>query len=47
MVHFIGGEPTLHPDLAALIEHAPAAGVEVEVFFNLVHVSRWRISRRL
>jgi len=39
MVQFIGGEPTLHPDLPDLIAHARAAGLEVEVFSNLVHVS--------
>lgn len=39
MVQFIGGEPTLHPDLPALVEHALESGVEVEVFSNLVHVS--------
>lgn len=39
MVQFIGGEPTLHPDLPALLEHALGAGIEVEVYSNLVHVS--------
>ncbi|WP_157368088.1 radical SAM/SPASM domain-containing protein [Alloactinosynnema sp. L-07] len=39
MVQFIGGEPTLHPDLRELIAHALAAGLEVEVFTNLVHVT--------
>lgn len=38
-VQFIGGEPTLHPDLPALVRHARAAGMEVEVFSNLVHVT--------
>ncbi len=38
-VQFIGGEPTLHPDLPGLVDHAGAAGVGVEVFSNLVHVS--------
>lgn len=38
MVQFIGGEPTLHPDLPGLVEHALAAGLRVEVFSNLVHV---------
>jgi sulfatase maturation enzyme AslB (radical SAM superfamily) len=38
-VQFIGGEPTLHPELPTLVDHALAAGVEVEVFSNLVHVS--------
>lgn len=39
MVQFIGGEPTLHPDLADLLGYALAAGVKVEVFSNLVHVT--------
>jgi MoaA/NifB/PqqE/SkfB family radical SAM enzyme len=37
-VQFIGGEPTLHPGLAGLIDHTRAAGIQVEVFSNLVHV---------
>lgn len=37
-VQFIGGEPTLHPGLPALIRHALAAGLRAEVFTNLVHV---------
>ncbi|SEQ70917.1 Radical SAM superfamily protein [Lentzea xinjiangensis] len=37
-VQFIGGEPTLHPDLPELVDRALAAGFEVEVFSNLVHV---------
>lgn len=40
MVQFIGGEPTLHPDLSELINHGLNAGLEVEVFSNLVHVPR-------
>jgi MoaA/NifB/PqqE/SkfB family radical SAM enzyme len=39
LVQFIGGEPTLHPDLPGLIEYALARGLEVEVFTNLVHVT--------
>ncbi|MGH3833309.1 MAG: radical SAM protein [Pseudonocardiaceae bacterium] len=39
MVQFIGGEPTLHPDLLELVDCALAAGVQVEVFSNLVHVT--------
>jgi MoaA/NifB/PqqE/SkfB family radical SAM enzyme len=39
MVQFIGGEPTLHPDLPRLVEHALGQGLEVEIFSNLVHVS--------
>ncbi|GAB3173615.1 hypothetical protein GCM10027059_44960 [Myceligenerans halotolerans] len=39
MMQFIGGEPTLHPDLPDLVEHALTRGLEVEIFSNLVHVS--------
>lgn len=38
-VQFIGGEPTMHPDLPALVLHALGAGLDVEVFSNLVHVT--------
>lgn len=38
VVQFIGGEPTLHPDLPALIARAHQHGLPVEVFSNLVHV---------
>lgn len=37
-VQFIGGEPTLHPDLAKLVAHALDRGLQVEVFSNLVQV---------
>ncbi len=48
MVQFIGGEPTLHPDLGELVEHAAGRGLVVEVFSNLVHVpSRiWEVFAR-
>lgn len=39
MVQFIGGEPTLHPGLAQLVDHAVELGLAVEVFANLVHVT--------
>ena len=39
MVQFIGGEPTLHRSLPVFVNHALAAGLEVEVVSNLVHVS--------
>ena len=39
MVQFIGGEPTLHPDLPRLVDRALGRGLEVEVFTNLVHVT--------
>ncbi|HEY3514514.1 MAG TPA: hypothetical protein VGL36_35370 [Kribbella sp.] len=38
-VQFIGGEPTLHPASPELLRRALAAGLEVEVFSNLVHVT--------
>jgi MoaA/NifB/PqqE/SkfB family radical SAM enzyme len=38
MIQFIGGEPTLHPALPELVDHALGRGLEVEVFSNLVHV---------
>lgn len=38
-VQFIGGEPTLHPALPELINHALSRALAVEVFTNLVHVS--------
>ncbi|GDY33954.1 radical SAM/SPASM domain-containing protein [Gandjariella thermophila] len=38
-VQFIGGEPTLHPDLSALVRHALSRALAVEVFTNLVHVT--------
>lgn len=39
MVQFIGGEPTLHPGLPELVDHARGQGLTVEIFSNLVHVS--------
>ena len=39
MVQFIGGEPTLHPHFADLVEHALGKGLKVEVFSNLVRVT--------
>lgn len=39
MVQFIGGEPTLHPGLPELLDAALDAGLEVEVFSNLVHIT--------
>lgn len=39
MVQFIGGEPTLHPDLPRLVGHALDRCLAVEVFSNLVHVT--------
>lgn len=39
LIQFIGGEPTLHPELPRLVDHALRRRVEVEVFTNLVHVT--------
>lgn len=39
MVQFIGGEPSLHPDLPLLVDHALGHTLRVEVFTNLVHVT--------
>lgn len=39
MIQFIGGEPTLHPELPRLVDHALRRHVDVEVFTNLVHVT--------
>jgi MoaA/NifB/PqqE/SkfB family radical SAM enzyme len=39
VVQFNGGEPTLHPDLAALVKHAVGRGLRIEIFSNLVHVT--------
>lgn len=38
MVQFIGGEPTAHPAFAPLLRYAVDAGLEAEVFTNLVTV---------
>ncbi|MBM7863657.1 radical SAM/SPASM domain-containing protein [Lentzea nigeriaca] len=48
MVQFIGGEPTLHRSLPALIHHALDRGLVVEVFTNLVHVAPalWQVFSR-
>ncbi|WP_307795090.1 radical SAM/SPASM domain-containing protein [Actinacidiphila acididurans] len=47
-VQFIGGEPTMHPDFPGLADRALDLGLDVEVFTNLVHVSRecWELFRR-
>lgn len=48
MVQFIGGEPTLYPNLPALVGHALDRGLRVEVFSNLVHVPAavWEVLER-
>lgn len=47
-VTFIGGEPTLHPDLPQLVEEALRLGLTAGVFTNLVHVTPalWELFRR-
>lgn len=37
-VQFIGGEPTLYPNLPELIEYAHGRGLGIEVFSNMAHV---------
>jgi MoaA/NifB/PqqE/SkfB family radical SAM enzyme len=48
MGQFIGGEPTLHPGMPELVQHALDAGMEVEIYTNLVHVTptMWEIFRQ-
>lgn len=38
-VQLIGGEPTLHPDLPAMVHHALELGIGVEVYTNMVRVT--------
>lgn len=38
-VQFIGGEPTLRPELPELVGHAVAAGLRVEITSNLLRLS--------
>ncbi|WP_067964087.1 radical SAM/SPASM domain-containing protein [Nocardiopsis trehalosi] len=47
-IQVIGGEPTLHPDMLAIVGHALDAGLDVEVYSNLVHVTdrMWKVFRR-
>ena len=44
----IGGEPTLHPGLGAIVDRALARLMRVELYTNLVHVSaeQWRLFER-
>ncbi|MGW5070214.1 radical SAM protein [Streptomyces cyaneofuscatus] len=37
-VQFIGGEPTLYPNLPELIAHAHGRGLGIEVFSNMAHI---------
>lgn len=45
LVQYIGGEPTLHPDLQTLVHHTLDRGIGVEVYTNLVRVTAelWRL----
>ncbi|HTJ68600.1 MAG TPA: radical SAM protein [Actinospica sp.] len=47
-VQLIGGEPTMHPDFAVLVEHALGVGLLVEVFSNLTHIKPewWELFQR-
>jgi MoaA/NifB/PqqE/SkfB family radical SAM enzyme len=47
-VTFIGGEPTLHPDLPRLVDEALRLGLTAGIFTNLVHVTDalWETFRR-
>ncbi|MET3986293.1 radical SAM protein [Streptomyces sp. PvR034] len=47
-VQLIGGEPTLHPDFAELVEYALAEGLQVQVYSNLyqVQVAHWPLFER-
>ncbi|WP_171162015.1 radical SAM protein [Streptomyces sp. I05A-00742] len=47
-VQFIGGEPTMHPHFAELVDRALATGLGVEVYSNLVHISPqcWTLFQR-
>lgn len=47
-IQFIGGEPTAHPALPALVTHALSLGLGVEVFSNLytVHPRMWSVFER-
>jgi MoaA/NifB/PqqE/SkfB family radical SAM enzyme len=39
MMQFMGGEPTMHPCFTQIMSRALAAGLDVEVYSNLVHVT--------
>ncbi|GGP80077.1 radical SAM protein [Streptomyces melanogenes] len=47
-VQLIGGEPTLHPGFAELVEHALSLGLRVEVYSNLykVRLAHWALFSR-
>lgn len=39
MVQFMGGEPTMHPSFPQIMSYALRAGLDVEVYSNMVHVT--------
>jgi MoaA/NifB/PqqE/SkfB family radical SAM enzyme len=39
MIQFMGGEPTMHPSFTQIMSHALEAGLDIEVYSNLVHVT--------
>jgi MoaA/NifB/PqqE/SkfB family radical SAM enzyme len=39
MIQFIGGEPTMHPRFVPIMTHALNAGLDVEVYSNMVHIT--------
>jgi MoaA/NifB/PqqE/SkfB family radical SAM enzyme len=47
-VQLIGGEPTLHPDMPAMVHHVLDHGIGVEVYTNMVKVTSelWRVFSR-
>lgn len=44
-VHFLGGEPTLRPDLEQMIEHATGLGLHTRIISNGMSLSRKRLER--
>jgi radical SAM protein with 4Fe4S-binding SPASM domain len=44
-VHFLGGEPTLRPDLEQMIEHAAGLGLHTRIISNGMSLSRARLMR--
>jgi MoaA/NifB/PqqE/SkfB family radical SAM enzyme len=48
LVQLIGGEPTLHPDALDIAHRVLTAGMRVEVYSNLIHVSDswWELFQR-
>ena len=44
-VHFLGGEPTLRPDLEQMIEHAAGLGLHTRIISNGMSLSRARLER--